>query len=169
VYHPQLHSLPTTMKLLLLLTVLVGLAMALDFSELDTRQRRHRRHKKTSRPKRFSGATAMRAARRPSGAPTDYKTSTGRATHKRSKANLKKLPADLVDPDMKKRSESLHALRLLRRQATAADFYECGTVSLTQPPCLPSTPTTSVPRSNYPCPRVLGRQMRTARWSLTRC
>ena len=121
------------MKLLFLLTMLIGLAMALDFSELDARQRRHRQHKKTSRPKRFTGASAMRAARRPDGAPSEYKTSTDRATRKRSKASLKKMSADLIDPDQKKRRDGLHALRLLRRQATAADFYECGSVSIPLP------------------------------------
>ncbi|OIW25693.1 hypothetical protein CONLIGDRAFT_717405 [Coniochaeta ligniaria NRRL 30616] len=115
------------MKLFLLLTLLIGLGMALEFSELDSRQHRHRTHKKTSRPKKFTGASSMRAASRPKGAPAEYKTGTDKATRKRSKANLKKMPADLIDPDQKRRRDSLHALRLLRRQATAADFYECGT------------------------------------------
>lgn len=118
------------MKLLFLLTLLAGFAMALDFSELDPRQHRHRPHKKTSRPKKFTGASSMRAASRPKGAPAEYKTATDRATRKRSKANLKKMPADLIDPDQKRRRDNLQTLRLLRRQATAADFYECGTVSV---------------------------------------
>lgn len=122
------------MKLLFLLTLLIGFAMAIEFSELDPRQRRHRPHKKTSRPKKFTGSSSMRAASRPKGAPDAYKTGTDRATRKRSKANLKKMPADLIDPDQKRRRDSAHALRLLRRQATAADFYECGTVSASSLP-----------------------------------
>jgi hypothetical protein len=121
------------MKLLLFLALLVGFAMALEFSDLDTRQRRHRQHKKTSRPKKFTGVSTMRAANRPKGAPAEYKTATDRATRKRSKTALKKLPADLIDPDQKRRRDSLHTLRLLRRQATPADFYECGTVSVYDP------------------------------------
>jgi hypothetical protein len=118
------------MKLLILLTLIIGFAMALEFSELASRQHQHRPHKKTSRPKKFNGTSSMRAASRPKGAPAEYKTATDKATRKRSKANLKKLPADLVDPDEKRRRDSLHISRLPRRQATAADFYECGTVSL---------------------------------------
>ncbi|KAB5585224.1 hypothetical protein GE09DRAFT_19065 [Coniochaeta sp. 2T2.1] len=114
------------MKAILLLTLLIGLAVALDFTELDARQRKHRPHKKTSRPKKFDGVSAMRAASRPQGAPAEYKTSTDRATRKMSRANLKRLPADLIDPDQKKRRDSLQTLRLLRRQAAAADFFECG-------------------------------------------
>jgi hypothetical protein len=118
------------MKLLFLLTLLIGFAVALEFSELESRQRRHRQHKKTSRPKRFQGASAMRAASKPKGAPAEYKTSTDRATRKRSKANLKKMPADLIDPDQRRRRDSLQTLRLLRRQATAADFFECSVSTL---------------------------------------
>lgn len=119
------------MKLLLLLTLLVGLAVALEFAELEDRQYKHRSHKKTSRPKKFSGATTMRASRKPSGAPPEYKTSTDKPSRKRSKATLKKLPSDLIDADLRRREESHRTLTLLRRQASVADYYECGSVSIT--------------------------------------
>jgi hypothetical protein len=119
------------MKLFFFLTLLVGFAVALEFSELESRQRKHRVHKKTSRPKHFDGASTMRAPTRPKGAPADFKTGTDKATVKRSKVALKKLPAELIDPDQKRRRDSLQTIRLLRRQSTAQDFYECGSVSST--------------------------------------
>lgn len=111
------------MKLLYLLTLLVGLAVAAELSELGERARRP--HKQTHRPKKFSGSFTPRAAKRPSNAPDAYKTSMRSATRKRSKAPLKKLPANLIDPDTGRRRASRDALQLLRRQTTANDYYEC--------------------------------------------
>jgi len=120
------------MKLLAVLTLAVSLAAALD---LEVRQggsggRRGREHKRTSRPKTFTGRVAeMRAPRRPANAPEAFKTDIGHPTRKRSKAALKKLPADLIDADAAtKRDEYMSSMRvaaMLKRQSTANDFYEC--------------------------------------------
>ena len=101
------------MKFLILLAALVSLALALD-------PRADRPHKKTTRPSTFSGVVAMTAARKPSGAPSDYKTGLGSASRTKSKAGLKKLPAEFIDA--KKRWD---VRALLSRQSTAMDFFEC--------------------------------------------
>ncbi|KAM7205862.1 hypothetical protein V8F33_000692 [Rhypophila sp. PSN 637] len=117
------------MKLLLLLTLLIGFALALETAVLEERQGRgsgKRQRKKTYRPKKSTGVTTARAPNKPRNAPSDYKTGTGRASSKRNKSALKKLPADYIDAGMRRRWESWQTLRRLRRQAANAnDFYEC--------------------------------------------
>ncbi|KAK3938882.1 hypothetical protein QBC46DRAFT_355536 [Diplogelasinospora grovesii] len=110
------------MKLLAVLILLVGIAVALDLSERDGLRRPH---KKASRPKKLTGPYTMRGASKPSNAPAAYKTGMDHCSRKRSKAALKKLPADLEDPATRLRRDSLTVLRHLRRQSTANDFYEC--------------------------------------------
>lgn len=124
------------MKLLLLLTLLITLALALD--ELHPRQAGgarggSRARKRTSRPKRITGeARASGAARRPANAPARYKVDTDRPTRKRSKSVLTRLPVELIDIDalgLRRRrdawQEGARVAAALRRQATANDFYEC--------------------------------------------
>lgn len=117
------------MKILFLLTLFIGFALALETAVLEERQGRgsgKRQRKKTYRPKKASGVATSRAPNKPRNAPADYKTGTGKATQRRNKAALKKLPADYIDPGMRRRWESWQTLRRLRRQAANAnDFYEC--------------------------------------------
>ena len=117
------------MKLLILITLFIGFALALESAVLEERQGRgsgKRQRKKTYRPKKSSGVATARAPNRPRNAPSDFKTTTGRASVKRNKAALKKVPADYIDPGMRRRQESFETLGRLRRQAANAnDFYEC--------------------------------------------
>ena len=112
------------MKFFILLTLLVSLAFAVELTELEDRARRP--HKRSHRPKKFNGgAFTFRAAKRPSDAPEEYKVGTDKPTRKQSKASLQKLPAELIDAETRRRRDGLQALRVLRRQSTAQDFYEC--------------------------------------------
>ncbi|KAK3320420.1 hypothetical protein B0T19DRAFT_240376 [Cercophora scortea] len=113
------------MKFLFLLALLIGIAMALESSMLEAPIDRKRPHKRTHRPKKGTGASAFRAANKPKDAPASYKTGTGRASRKRPTTALKKVPAELIDPDTKRRRDSLTTLRQLRGLAAANDFYEC--------------------------------------------
>ncbi len=113
------------MKLIFLLTFLVGLALAAEFTQPGLEERARHPRQRTHRPKKHTGAFTFRAASRPSGAPAEYKTGTDKPTRKQSKAELQKLPSDLIDTDMRRRRESLTTLRLLQRQSTSNDFYEC--------------------------------------------
>jgi len=126
------------MKLLILITLLIGFALALESAVLEERQGRgsgKRQRKRTSRPKKSTGVATARAPNRPRNAPSDFKTGTGRASVKRNKAALKRVPAEHIDPGMRRRQESYETLRRLRRQAANAnDFYECSnTVSPISP------------------------------------
>ncbi len=112
------------MKVLILLTLLVSLAFAVELAQLEDRARRP--HKRSHRPKKFAGgAFTFRAAKRPSDAPAEYKVGTDKPSRKQSKAGLQKLPAELIDAETRRRRDSLQALRVLRRQSTAQDYYEC--------------------------------------------
>lgn len=111
------------MKLIAVLTLLLGVAVALEPAGLEDRAKRP--HKKCSRPAAYSGATAMRAPKTPPSCPYEYKTSTGKCTVKRSKAALKKVPANFIDRDLQQRQESFRAVQRLRRQTQPSDFYEC--------------------------------------------
>ncbi|KAK3990787.1 hypothetical protein QBC44DRAFT_264277 [Cladorrhinum sp. PSN332] len=115
------------MKLFILLTLFLGIALALEASTLEARQRRPR--KKTTRPRKFAGAGTFRAATRPAGAPADYKTSTGKASRKRSKDGLKKVPPEFTDPATRLRRREFETLQQLRRQVSASDFFECYNVN----------------------------------------
>ncbi|KAJ9143364.1 hypothetical protein NKR23_g6694 [Pleurostoma richardsiae] len=119
------------MRLLFLLSLLLALAVALEFPNRETRQRKGRQHKKTSRPKRASGvsSSSFRTPRRPSNAPSQYRISLDKPSRRRSKSALKRLPADMIDPDSgstaSRGSEAFGTAQRLRRQDTANDFYEC--------------------------------------------
>jgi hypothetical protein len=104
------------MKILLVLTLLIAFVVALDMAvEPDQRRRRHAT-RKTNRPLKHTGKGArIAAARRPDRAPSAYKVGTDMPSLKRTKDNLKKLPADMLDARR----------RLKTRQATGSDFYEC--------------------------------------------
>ena len=113
-----------TMKVFILLTLLVSLAFAAELAQLEDRARRP--HKRSHRPKKFGGgAFTFRAAKRPTDAPAEYKVGTDKPSRKQSKASLQKLPAELIDTETRRRRDALQALRVLRRQSTAQDFYEC--------------------------------------------
>jgi len=111
------------MKLLIFLTLFLGIALALETASLEARQRRSR--KKANRPRKFSGAGAFRAANRPAGAPADYKTSIGKASRKRSRDGLKRVPPEFIDPVQRLRRREFETLQQLRRQVSASDFFEC--------------------------------------------
>jgi hypothetical protein len=100
------------MKFLYVLGLMASVALAAD---LDPRQSSHPR-KTAARPKKISAEqkVAAAAARRPSGAPSAYKTGLDSTSRKRAKSALKKLPSELID-----------AKRLRVRQTGANDFYEC--------------------------------------------
>ncbi len=85
-----------SVKLIFLPALIVSLAMAAELTQLEDRARRP--HKRSRRPKKHEGGSfTFRSAKRPSGAPDDYKVGTDRATRKQSKAELQKLPTDLID------------------------------------------------------------------------
>jgi hypothetical protein len=127
-----LHSAISTtaiMKLVPLLALFFGAAAALSaHSPRDAPLRTPR--KLVQRPKKFTGAHTARAAKMPDGAPTEFKIGLDKATRKLSKSSLTKLPSNYIDADSKRRRDSLMALRLLQRQSTANDFYQCSTDSV---------------------------------------
>ncbi|KAK1751157.1 hypothetical protein QBC47DRAFT_392344 [Echria macrotheca] len=67
-----------------------------------------------------SGKHVSRAPERPAGAPEGYEMYVAVPTEYRSADGLLPLPDNI-----QRRYESLQALRRLRRQASAQDFYEC--------------------------------------------
>lgn len=111
------------MKLLSALVLsLASLSLA---SDLSARQG-PRQKKPAARPARFTGTPQVgaQAARRPAGAPADYKTGTAQATLMTSKDGLTRLPPELIG----KRDRYMAMARVrsvLMRQSTANDFYEC--------------------------------------------
>lgn len=110
------------MKFIILLTLLLGIAVALE-TGLEERARRPR--KRTPRPRKSIDAGTLRAPNRPPKCPAEYKTATGKPSRRGSKAALKRVPPEFVDPGLRRRRESAEALQRLRRQATASDFFEC--------------------------------------------
>ncbi|SPQ27102.1 a1fae60d-66bf-4313-bb7a-55df6bfb6296 [Thermothielavioides terrestris] len=84
------------MKLVVVLALLLGLAVALESTGLEAPN-----------------------------CPNEYRTSLGKPSQHRAKAALKQVPADLIDPDVQRRRESFKAMQRLRSQAQASDFYEC--------------------------------------------
>ncbi|EOO00277.1 hypothetical protein UCRPA7_4193 [Phaeoacremonium minimum UCRPA7] len=114
------------MKVIYLITLFISFVAAVDFAELNERQRKGRPHKKTSRPKKYSGVSTMRAPHKPASAPSAYRVDLGKPSRSRSKASLKKLPAEYIDPDNMRRSiEAMRAVQRLKRQSSANDFFEC--------------------------------------------
>ncbi|KAK4186493.1 hypothetical protein QBC35DRAFT_268101 [Podospora australis] len=111
------------MRIFLLITLFLGIALALETSALEERAKRER--KKASRPKKFSGAGAFRAAKRPGDAPGDYKTGTGKANVKRAKDGLKRVPAEWLDSVGRRRRREFETLQQLRSRQSASDFFEC--------------------------------------------
>ncbi|KAK3396808.1 hypothetical protein B0T20DRAFT_500225 [Sordaria brevicollis] len=132
-----------TMKLILLLTFLIGLATAGETINLDDRAVKLPR-KQTYRP----GAISVHPASRPADAPAEYITSTDKTTLVRPAVGLEKLPKQYVDDGLSKRRESFQAVKRLRQRQSAADFFECYNSS---PPPTPSdcqTLVTQVSSSN---------------------
>ena len=114
------------MQVIYLITLFISFVAAVDFAELNERQRKGRPHKKTSRPKKYSGVSTMRAPHKPASAPSAYRVDLGKPSRSRSKASLKKLPAEYIDPDNMRRSiEAMRAVQRLKRQSSANDFFEC--------------------------------------------
>jgi hypothetical protein len=113
------------MKFIILLTLLLGIAVALETTGLEERVRRPR--KRTPRPRKSIDAGTLRAPNRPPKCPAEYKTATGKPSRRGSKAALKRVPPEFVDPGLQRRRESAEVLQRLRRQATASDFFECTT------------------------------------------
>lgn len=69
----------------------------------------------------------MRAPHKPANAPSAYRVDLDKPSRSRSKASLKKLPAEYIDPDssMRRSIEAMRALQRLKRQSSANDFFEC--------------------------------------------
>lgn len=112
------------MKIFLLITLFLGIVLALETSVLEERAKRQR--KKCKRPAKFAGAGAFRAAKRPGGAPADYKTGTGKANVKRAKDGLKRVPPEWLDASARLRRREFETLQQLRsRQVLVSDFFEC--------------------------------------------
>lgn len=103
------------MKLSLVLSLVAGLATALETNGPEGRYR-----KRGLAVKKVTGEFLPRAASKPANAPAGYETFVSLATEKRSTAGLAPVPADV-----ERRRESVLALRRLRRQVKASDFYEC--------------------------------------------
>ncbi|KAJ4388311.1 hypothetical protein N0V85_007691, partial [Neurospora sp. IMI 360204] len=112
------------MKLIVLFTFLVGLAVAGETINLNDRAAKLPR-KQTYRPDKFSDSYVSHPASKPANGPAEFKTSTDKATLQRSTVTLKKLPDQYIDAGLSKRRESFAALKQLRRQVSAADFFEC--------------------------------------------
>ncbi len=105
------------MRLPIALSVLVGLAAALDQSEVPRRSFR----KRSTAVQSFDGDFIPRAANKPVNAPAGYETSLISATAaKRSTDALEIVPANV-----ERRRASVQALRRLRRQVQPSDFFEC--------------------------------------------
>ncbi|KXX82002.1 hypothetical protein MMYC01_201503 [Madurella mycetomatis] len=111
------------MKLIILFTFLLGIAVALESAGLEERAGRQRAQ--IPRPKKFSGAATLRAANRPNDAPSEYETSIGQVARRHSKAAFKRVPPAFIDPSQLRRRESVDVLRKLRRQVLVSDFFEC--------------------------------------------
>lgn len=121
------------MKLIILFTFLLGIAVALESAGLEERAGRQRAQ--IPRPKKFSGAPTLRAANIPANAPSGYKASIGQVARRHSKAAFKRVPPAFIDPSQLRRREGLDALRKLRRQVLVSDFFEC-TNPVREPLCL---------------------------------
>lgn len=112
------------MKLTLFLTFLVGLVAATETINLDSRATKSPR-KVTYRPGQIEGDYISLPSSKREDGPAEYTTSTGKATLVRPAVTLKKLPDQYIDNGLPKRRESFEALKQLRRQVSAADFFEC--------------------------------------------
>lgn len=99
------------MKFTVVLPLLLGIAVALEPAGLAGRASQSQ--KRSLRPRLSSSAEASRAPNTPRGSPSGYTTSIVEATLLRQKADLKIVPAEFAQ------------LQKLRRQASAADFFEC--------------------------------------------
>ena len=97
------------MKLVILVTLLLSAAAALESAGLEDRPRSTR--KRVSRPSRAADVE-MRTS--------EYFVSTGIPTEQRSKAALTRAPG------LRKRGEGVEPIKMLRRQEPkASDFFEC--------------------------------------------
>lgn len=132
------------MKLFFFLTLLFGLAVALELSEVEKRQDRPRTQRRASRPQKTSEISPLTAANKPNGAPAEYEVGTAYVAHKRSTSELREVTSGLVDAGLRRRRESLRTLRLLQRQLAKQEFYECQS-SVSRAPSLNAP-------SGAPCP-----------------
>ena len=106
------------MKLVILVTFLLGAATALESARPEERPRSTR--KRTSRLSKAAGIE-MRTS--------GYSVSTGIPTEQRSKAGLTKTPG------LQRRGEGVEAIKMLPRQEPkASDFFECTNVVRGRPP-----------------------------------
>lgn len=112
------------MKLIFLFTFLINLAAARETINLDDRAVKLPR-KQTYRPGKIDGDYISLPLSRSENGPAEYKTSTDKTTLVRPAVTLKKLPDQYIDAGLSKRRESFQALKQLRRQVSAADFFEC--------------------------------------------
>ncbi|KAA8630646.1 hypothetical protein SMACR_08714 [Sordaria macrospora] len=135
------------MKLIFLFTFLINLAAARETINLDDRAVKLPR-KQTYRPGKIDGDYISLPLSRSENGPAEYKTSTDKTTLVRPAVTLKKLPDQYIDAGLSKRRESFQALKQLRRQVSAADFFECYNSSPTPSPSDCQTLTTQVLSSN---------------------
>ncbi|KAK3371006.1 hypothetical protein B0T24DRAFT_530403 [Lasiosphaeria ovina] len=102
------------MKLSVLLSFAVGIVAALESDKLSQLQPL----KRTARPSELTGDFTAHPAR-----------GIALTTRQESRAALQRVPVDAAESVVRRRGESLTAVRQMRRQVSASDFYECSTTS----------------------------------------
>ena len=112
------------MKFIILFIFLISLAVASEIIHLDDRAVKLPR-KSTYRPGQIDGDHVSYPSSKRADAPAEFKTSTEKTTLQRPAVSLKKLPEQYVDAGLSKRRESFKAVKQLRRQVSASDFFEC--------------------------------------------